>query len=538
VALLLHLNLVDELHISRKQYLDGSLPTGFQRTTILGVDGWIPFENRKIGITQLGLEEDSCREVSDVGHQRIFLADRLGIPLVETVTDPDMKTPQETAEVCEIIRRLLRTTGEVRTGHGATREDVNVSVRGGTRNEIKGVSSISHIPRLVYNEAMRQWSLLRMRELLEKRGVTSQSFSARDYDVTRILAGTQYQPVKGAVGRGEMVRCVVLENFAGVLSRKTQTDTTFAKEISDRVRVVACLTTLPNIAHSDAGSETFSSEEWKTLRHRTKAGPEDALVVVWGAKADAECGCSEVGIRAKEAAEGVPRETRQALRDGTTGFERILPGPERMYPDTDLPPVAILPDRVERARARLPEPPWAREKRCEPLGLPRDVLDVLISSPRYRVFDRVIGELRVSPLLAGVVIVRLLKALQRKGVAISALADDEVYELFKAYRDGRFAKEGWRNVLAEAVRLKERNGGSNVALEAVDALGYEPVSEESVRTLARDFVRSTDARALHNPGSVHRHLMGRMMERLKGRSDGRVVATVLAGELRAGGLLE
>ena len=82
VALLLELNLVNELHIARKQYLDGSIPTGFQRTTILGVDGWIPYKDRKIGIAQLGFEEDACREVSDIGHERIYLTDRLGMPLI------------------------------------------------------------------------------------------------------------------------------------------------------------------------------------------------------------------------------------------------------------------------------------------------------------------------------------------------------------------------------------------------------------------------------------------------------------------------
>ena len=109
-------SMVDEIHIARKQYLDGSIPTGFQRTTIVGVDGSIPFGGRRVRIVQLGLEEDACREVSDVGHRRTYLADRLGMPLIETVTAPDMKTPQEVAAVGEILRRMVRSSGQVRTG--------------------------------------------------------------------------------------------------------------------------------------------------------------------------------------------------------------------------------------------------------------------------------------------------------------------------------------------------------------------------------------------------------------------------------------
>jgi len=532
VALLLRLNLVSELHISRKQYLDGSLPTGFQRTTILGVDGWIPYEGRRIGITQLGLEEDSCREVSDVGHHRVFLTDRLGVPLVEVVTDPDMRTPQETAAVCEIIRRLLRSTGKVRTGGGAGREDVNVSVRGGTRNEIKGVPSITRIPLLIYNEAMRQWSLLRIRETLEKRGVTPATFASRDYDVTRFLAGTRYHPIRHALDHGEAVRCVVLEKFSGILCERTQTHTTFAKEVSDRVRVVSCLTTLPNIVHSDAASETLSADEWNTIRHRVKAGPDDALVFVWGSKEDVHSACNEVAIRAREATEGVPRETRQALRDGTTGFERILPGPERMYPDTDLPPVPVRPASVERAKRNLPEHPWDRERRYAPLNLPPDIFDVLVVSPRYRLFDRLTDELGIDPVRAGVVLVRLGKTLSRRGVSMAKLSDDEVFDLFRACREGRFAKEGWPDVIEEAIRHKDRGGERAGVDEVLRSLGFTPVGEDGVRGLARILVRKTDFRSLWNPGSVHRHLMGAMMAELRGRADGGVVARILENELQ------
>src|SRR5205085_10868574 len=110
IAMLEHLNIVGELHVARKQYLDGSIPAGFQRTAIIGVDGWIPYNDRRIGIHQLSIEEDSCREVSDVGHDRVYLTDRLGMPLIETVTAPDMRTPQESADVCQIVRQLCRST--------------------------------------------------------------------------------------------------------------------------------------------------------------------------------------------------------------------------------------------------------------------------------------------------------------------------------------------------------------------------------------------------------------------------------------------
>ncbi len=66
-CLMLGCDIVDEVHIARKQYLDGSIPTGFQRTAIVGVNGRLPFRGRELSITQVSVEEDSCREVSDAG---------------------------------------------------------------------------------------------------------------------------------------------------------------------------------------------------------------------------------------------------------------------------------------------------------------------------------------------------------------------------------------------------------------------------------------------------------------------------------------
>ena len=147
IGLLYNCSLVDELHIARKQYLDGSIPTGFQRTAIYALNGKIPYKDREVKIVQMSIEEDSCREVADVGHDRIYLADRLGMPLIETVTGR-MRTPKEVAEVARLCSKLVSSTHKVRRGMGAAREDVNVSVEGGTRVEIKGVPQIKDIPLL------------------------------------------------------------------------------------------------------------------------------------------------------------------------------------------------------------------------------------------------------------------------------------------------------------------------------------------------------------------------------------------------------
>jgi glutamyl-tRNA(Gln) amidotransferase subunit E len=532
LCLLFNLNIVGELHIARKQYLDGSIPTGFQRTGIVGVTGSIPFGQRMIGIRQLSIEEDACREVSDVGHDRVYLTDRLGMPLIEVVTEPDMRTPAEAAEVCQLIRRICRSTGKVRTGYGAARQDVNVSVRGGTRVEIKGVPQIWRIPRLVYNEAQRQWALLQIRAELKHRGVTPKTFHYTAHDVTRVVAQVQWEPVRAAVEAGLRVKCVVLKRFGGLLNTVTQEHTTFAKEFSDRVRVIACLTRLPNITHSDTATEALAARDWANLRKRTRADAADALLVVWGSEQDTETACNEIAIRAREATQGVPSDTRQPLKDGTTGFERVLPGADRMYPDTDLPPLAISAQRVARVRAGLPERVWEREARLRELGVPADTLAPLLTSRHGELFFRIVRELKVDPKLAAVVLVQRLKAWRRAGLDVTELGDDDIYGVFEAYAGRRLTREGMLEVLECMMRkLFAHSGSSTRAQAAMNALGYGSVSDADPSALVTSTLNGLDRADFESVDDLQRYAMGLLMRDLRGRVDGRRVAELVSAGL-------
>jgi glutamyl-tRNA(Gln) amidotransferase subunit E len=514
IAMLYNLNLVDELHIARKQYLDGSIPTGFQRTTIVGVNGWVPYKGRRINLVQLGLEEDACREVSDVGHRRTYLTDRLGMPLIETVTAPDMKTPREVAEVGQMLRRIVRSTGRVRTGIGAARQDVNVSVEGGTRIEIKGVPRLPRIPLLTHNEAMRQWNLLRLREELKRRGITAETFKSEFVDVGRALRRTAYLPIRSALDAGLSLYGVRLCGFRGLLLWQTQTNTVFSQEISDRVRVVACLTTLPNIVHSDSPGETLASSEWLAVKKALNGRDEDTLVLVWGPAEDALTGAKEIAIRAREATIGVPSETRQALADGTNGFERILPGPDRMYPDTDLPPKRVPAERLERIRAGLPPRIVDREVRYAKLGVPPDLRIALARSPRAELFEKLVGKDGFPAGLAAVVLIQYPKRLAKKRLATDGLTDDVFSAAFAALKERRLSKDG-------IYPLLER-----VAAERKPVAGLLPAPFDKAAFEARLAAVGVDVkgRRFADVESRWRFVMGLVMKDWRGRVEGRTAA--------------
>ncbi len=520
IAMLYNCVMVDELHIARKQYLDGSIPTGFQRTTIVGVDGRIAYGDREVGIVQLGLEEDACREVSDVGHRRVYKTDRLGMPLIETVTAPDMKTPQEVAEVAQILRRIVRSTGKVRTGIGAGREDVNVSVTGGTRIEIKGVPRIPRIPRLTYNEAMRQWNLLRLRDELARRGVMTASFGSTIEDVTKNLRKTKYMPIETALKSGMVVFGARLVGFRGLLRWPTQTDTFFSQEISDRVRVIACLTPLPNILHSDSPSESLAGAEWIAVKKTLGARDEDAVVLVWGQESDARLGAQEIVARAREATIGVPSETRQALRDDTNGFERILPGPDRMYPDTDLPPKKIGAERLAAIKAALPPLVQTREKWYREIGVPADVVERLSVSQKADLFEKAVREWGLNPKTAAVILIQYPKYLKRKGLSPIATDSELFTDILAALRDKRLYREGVRPLLESAL-IQNRP-----VWELLPAAGAGDLAADAFQIAG-----NLKGRRFENGPRRMRRAMGLLMADWRGRADGAEASRIMTAGL-------
>ncbi len=514
LGLLLDATIVDELHIARKQYLDGSIPTGFQRTAIVSVGGKFPYKNRDINIIQMSIEEDSCREYSDKGHTRIYLTDRLGMPLIETVTQPEMKTPVEVAEVNEILRRLVRSTGHVRTGIGASREDVNVSITGGTRIEIKGVANIKDIPLLTYNEAMRQWNLLRLKEELNKRGITEDSFESKTDDITHILRHTNYQPIRQAIANGKIAKCVNLKGFKGLLNWQTQTDTYFSKEISDRVRVIACLDILPNIINSDSYENTLSSAEGQKIRKYIGADANDSMVIVWGDEQDTQTATNEIQIRAKEATIGIPSETRQSFKDGTNGFERILPGPERMYPDTDLPPKIIADERKERIKKTLPIRIWDLEKYFASLDIPDELIKQLTDCKYSALAKKIIDDWKIEPKFTSIAFINFIKRLKKKGYDVSILTQSILENIFSAYKDKIIVKDG----IYQAMRLCVMEGKFDKKFL------LKPASDDEINNSIKMAIDKYNSIKIINPKNKTKLIIGLIMNDLRGRVNGELIA--------------
>lgn len=430
IALLCKLNIVGEVHIIRKQYLDGSIPTGFQRTAILGVEGEIPLNNKKVRLIQLSVEEDSCREVSDIGHVRIYQTDRLGIPLIETVTYPDFSNPEEVREGAEYIRFLNRSTGKVFVGMGSGREDVNVSCRGGSRVEIKGVSHNTWIPELTHNEAFRQWALLKIRDLL-KRKIKNQKDWKIAWKEISPADFTLPHPVSVPVKQNKFkIMAVNLPGFLGILSHFTQPGKMFADELSDRLKVIACIEK-PNMTHSENLEDPVSPSRWRDIRHLLRAGKYDAQIILWGPEEDIPTALETIEERCRLAFDRVPRESRKSFEDGTTVFERVLPGPDRMYPDTDSAPIPLAESYIQSIKKRLPVDVSDRYIQMQKWGIPSDSFPYLLRNNLAVLIEKITTDLGVHAKFAGTLMAHTLKHIEGQNPSNSNFQHEKIYHLLK-----------------------------------------------------------------------------------------------------------
>ncbi len=160
IALILNCKIVDEIQLMRKQVLDYSNTSSFQRTMLIARKGYFEVDGEKIGIQSVCLEEDAARKIKEDKKHIVYRLDRLGIPLIEIATEPDIKTPEQARRVAEYIGMIIKSTGKARSGIGTVRQDVNVSISKGARVEIKGVQDLRSIPDVIKKEVERQLNLI------------------------------------------------------------------------------------------------------------------------------------------------------------------------------------------------------------------------------------------------------------------------------------------------------------------------------------------------------------------------------------------
>jgi len=525
IALLSNAKIMDEVSVMRKTVIDGSNTSGFQRTALIALGGKIKLKEKEISIQTIILEEDAARPIEKKENKITYRLDRLGIPLIELSTAPEIFSPEEAKEAAIAIGEIFRITGKVKRGLGTIRQDINISIKKGARVEIKGIQELELIGEYVRREVQRQLKLIELKEELEKRGIKKEELKEEFFDLGEVFAGTSCSIIKEKMGKAKLLG-VKLKGFAGLIGLELQQNRRFGTELADYVKAK---TQAKGIFHSDELPKYgISEEEVKKTKEKLNCKERDAFVIVCEEKKEAENALKEVVERCIHAFEGVPEETRDAVEEGNTKYSRPLPGAARMYPETDIAAIKISKEEIQKIRKELP---LSTEERCKlyitKFSLSPQLAEKMKSHNKARFFEQLVQEKKLDATQAAVLLLEGIVQLKRDGVQTERISEKMIGEVLKALKEKHITKEVHLEVLKEWSKNPEKS-----LEKIISSMQLGKTSEEELKNAVKKIIEKNKKLIEEKKEMALSALMGEAMKELKGKASGAEISRILKEELK------
>jgi len=527
ISLALNCTIEDELHVMRKIVIDGSNTTGFQRTILVGRNGFLEVEGIRVGIQSVCLEEDAARIINEdkkEDENKAYSLDRLGIPLIEIALEPISNSPIFVTNVAQTVGRLLRSTKKVTRGLGSIRQDVNISTENGPVVEVKGVQQLSQLPLVIEYERKRQDALNQIANELKKRDIDESSFIDNVTDVTQLLSKSSSKVVKKILTGDSRFTAFVLRRFKGILSFEPYPGIRLGKELGDLVKVYG----IGGIFHSDElPNYGITTEDVESISDVLRMDKNDAFVLIGGPTKSLNTVLLELFTRIKKGFSGIVPETRSARLDGVTVFSRPKPGSSRMYPETDIPYILIDEGKLKQLSQDTPQP-WNEiiDQICKKYNINKTLAENIFDSKYFSLFEKIVSHTSTSPSFVISKLTEDLVSMEREGYDSSILSEDVLFYLFTELDNSRITKESIPLVIEKLLK----NESMDVD-EIISSFGTESITEGYVdQTISKIIHENSNVISQKGLDSVGL-LMGRCMEVLRGKIDGEKVNKKLIAKL-------
>ena len=473
-AKLVGAKVVEEMHFMRKVVVDGSNTSGFQRTGLIATGGEIEYNGKILELDQLCLEEDSCRH-GDENHE--YLLDRLGIPLLEITTKPQLNDSKDVQSAAKAIGRLLRACN-VRRGLGTIRQDVNVSVNNGQRVELKGFQDLSSMPKVVENEVKRQTTLNKIEKgNIDKVTVVNDCFKEKK----------------------EFALALRIDDWKGILGNKNspKNHVRMGKELADYAKRAG----MNGIMHSDElPAYGIDGDETNRIKRKLKCKENDAFILIFGEEKKVKNAMNLMIERIRT--KGVPAEVRKVTPENLTKYLRPMPGASRMYPETDIAPFQISGINVSK--------PKTLDEREKNLPLNDEESKQLVNRELDEKFNYLNDKYEIPKLISRILL-HTLPQLKDEGENISMGDLEKVLDLFK---DGVLVKEGIPYALSQSSNNEEIK---------INSGNIDDEVSEFIDDLIKDKVQFIKERGMGAVGA----LMGPVMSEFRGKMDGGDINKIL-----------
>jgi len=576
IAAMMNAKPVSSMQAMRKTVVDGSNTSGFQRTTLVATNGYIQSNLGNVGVDVICLEEDSARKLetksTDEGELVYYTLDRLGMPLVEIATAPDIQTPDHAKEVALLLGTLLRDTRLVRRGLGSIRQDLNVSIACGVRVEIKGCQDLDWIPKIIKIEMARQLHMYRLANQLRQESSLPELPPDRRLDSIPIenrvaLSAVSRLPleisdlsdlfthcssdmIKKSLSSGSVLLALKLSGFAGKIGSKEVDENgaqlpRLGRELASSAKQAG----VAGIFHSDELPAYGITEiDVASIRERLSLSDDDAFVLCVAPQWQAELALESVLLRARAAFHRIPGEVRNVVirkgspEDGTTTAMRPLPSGARMYPETDIQVLHLDSKRWEGICSNLP---MNREERIARLGeyeISSNQLEALLGGELDDLFiDGVIDGGLSTPSLPSKAWASMLLDNSRSEIAKEAnIQESKVpWELLALLVFAREEKIITREGIIPIAKIYLATSNSysfedqmSWISEIAELEGFSPANTDLVEQVVNSILIERDDFVREKGMAAVGPLMGIVMSKLGGSADGKLVNSLLVEKIK------
>ncbi|NOQ55592.1 MAG: Glu-tRNA(Gln) amidotransferase subunit GatE [Nanohaloarchaea archaeon] len=521
-AMLLGMDIPEEIHVMRKTVTDGSATSGFQRTALVATGNdrsCIETSKGKIYFENMSLEEDAGKIIKKEGNRTThYSLSRLGIPLIEISTSPDIKDADHVKETAAKIGSLLRAFPETKRGIGTIRQDINISIFGGIRTEVKGWQDLSRITLITENEVKRHLFLINLKSELEEKNI--KKIDIRPIEVTDIFVNTKSRLISDLIRRNAIVIAIKIPGFNGILKREVCPKKTFGRELSEYAKAFGA----NGMVHTDEDLSKYKLvHEFNILKEKLDAKDDDLILMIAESKTIAEQSIDAVIKRTRYCLEGVPAETRIPNHvDATSSYARPLSGAHRMYPETDVATMKITDEYLTEIKKDMPETLESKRKRFEKdLKLNSELASTIISSPYLTHFETLSQNHKDVDAkdIANFFINTLSDLKKRENIDITSLSLDNFEDIFKNISCGKLLKD----TIPQFVKIKVKHP-ELFADEIMTNYDLAPLSESEVTKIIRLIIEE-------NQNAPMGAVIGMSMSKLKGRFDSKKIAKIVSANI-------
>ena len=520
ISSMLESKIFSEIHVMRKTVIDGSNTSGFQRTMLVSQGGNLKVNGKNIGVQAVCLEEDAAKLLKDEQNERNYSLDRLGIPLVEIALEPVSTKPSEVKEIALTLGRLLRATRMVKRGIGSIRQDVNISVMNSGVVEVKGVQQLDQLEKIIGYEAKRQHGLILIAEKLKKLSITITKEDV--FDITEVFKDCESKIIQNALKSKAKIKAIRIRNFSGMFSFEPYSGIRLGKEIGHLVRFFG----IGGVFHSDElPNYGINDSDVDRVKKHLELADGDGFLIIAGEDSKLDYAIDSIIKRIQDAANGVPAETRAVTQEGETVFLRPRPGASRMYPETDIPSISVIPEEIKLARDTADATKSWDESIAEiqqKYSLNSQLSEQIFDSVYMELFEKICENKKNSPNFVASILCSSITNLERKGFDCTLLKPEHIIESFELLASGKIPKESLEIIFENIMSGKSENVA--IAMQNTDV---SSMNEDELNGILDEIIQNNTELVKKLGENAVTTLMGIAMKQVRGKVSGQTVNVLL-----------